>query len=79
MSYRGCSKATGECAMSCQKGGVSMQRLLRDVKRALVILLMPELEESRVRRESLSRRLHSIFSMDAIEGQLDLTVRIALK
>ena len=56
-----------------------MQRLLRDVKRALVILLMPELEESRVRRESLSRRLHSIFSMDAIEGQLDLAVRIGLR
>ena len=44
-----------------------------------MILLMPELEEARMRRERLNRRLHSIFSMDAIEGQLDLAVRIGLR
>ncbi len=56
-----------------------MKRFLHDVRRALAILLMPELEEARVRREELSRRLRSILSMDAIEGQLDLAVRIGLK
>ena len=56
-----------------------MKRFLHDVKRALAILLMPELEEARVRREELSRRLHRIFQMDTIEGQLDLAVRIGLR
>ncbi len=56
-----------------------MKRFLHDVKRALAVLLMPELEEARVRREELSRRIHRIFQMDAIEGQLDLAVRIGLK